>query len=72
MTKHPITHYPAPILNEHQPSKPRLYMNHTDRLPTPHRPDSDYINELPRVFMGWRIWPDGRREPAHTQHKDQE
>lgn len=70
--KRPIDPNPAPIQNQHQPSKPRRYMNHTDRIPTPMRPDSDYIGKLPRVFMGWRIWPDGRREPVNTQHKDSE
>ena len=72
MTKQPINPKPSPILNDHQPCKPRRFTNHTDLLPTPHRPDSDYINELPRIFMGWRIWPDGRREPANTQHKDEQ
>ena len=62
--KHPINPNPTPIRNDHQPCKPRRTMNHTDRLPAVHRPGSHDADALPRLFMGWRVWPDGRRERA--------
>lgn len=57
-----INPQPLPIQNDHQPCKPRRGMTHTERAPMVYRPGSLDANALPRVFMGWRIWPDGRRE----------
>lgn len=62
--RQPITHHPEPIRNDPQPSKPRAYRTHTDDLPQVFRPGATDAHQLPRVTLGWRIWPDGRKEKA--------
>lgn len=58
----PIDPKPAPIWIEPVPCKPRVTSTHTDKLPTPQRPGSNFIRELPSIVGGYRVWPDGRKE----------
>lgn len=47
-----------------QPCKPRAHSTPVNRLPPPVRPGAMDAAALPRVELGWRVWPDGRRERA--------
>lgn len=58
----PINPNPAPILNAHQPCKPRRSMTLAEKRPQVLRPGALDASTLPRIHMGWRIWPDGRKE----------
>lgn len=57
-----ITDRPTPILNAHQPCKPRQAMTEADKRPMVYRPGSLDATALPRIHGGWRIWPDGHKE----------
>lgn len=53
---------PPPILNAHQPCKPRMAMTEAEKRPQVLRPGALDAAALPRIFMGHRVWPDGRKE----------
>jgi hypothetical protein len=75
-TATPHTPPPAPLVGserqikpiEHDPSlRTRSIVrlaSPADRLPMVYRDGALDCRDLPRVQLGWRIWPDGRRERA--------
>ncbi len=48
------------------PSKPRLYTNHTDRLPLAHRPGAMDAPQLPSRYGDKLVWPDGSTAPVEA------
>lgn len=59
----PVNPNPSPILNAHQPCKPRQSMTQAEKRPPVLRPGALDAAALPCIFMGHRVWPDGRKEP---------